>query len=554
MRKLLVVITSLLAAIDADLLVTTHNGQIQGKSLKIKSGKEIRAFLGVRYAKPPIGELRFMPPQQLGKWIGIQYPNGNHPICTQLDLYTPGSTIQGEEDCLFLNIYTPKVSSKLLPVMVYIHGGGFLSGSGSSTFYGPDSLMNEDVVLVAINYRLGALGFLSTGDEVVPGNNGLKDQNVALRWVQEHIKYFGGDPTQITIFGESAGGASVHFHVISSLSKGLFHAAISQSGTSVSPWSYMLPKEAYDFGRKLATILDCPTECSKAMIKCLQSFDAKRFPEVQDQFLFWDIDPLALFTPVIEIKHEGSFISEYPEDIIRDGKSNQVPWMTGVTKDEGAFRTTGLSAKRLFDKYYKDFDRIAPFSLFYGGRVSSEKEYTKKIREYYFGKGFSETQTKNLYTDRFFFEGAEKAINLHRKYSKAPLYYYLFAYRGAKSMSAVFGDKINDHGVCHADDLLYLFPLEDTFFNGEKQTVDDKAMTKMLSKLWTNFAIHKQPTLKDSNWSHTHWKPVQTEENEYFYIGGPKEFRMDKQLYNDRFKFWKDMEVYLKTHNQRDEL
>ena len=142
----------------------------------------------------------------------------------------------GEEDCLVLNVYSRDVGSPDTAVMVWIHGGAFILGDGGTDAYGPEFLLDKDIVLVTINYRLSALGFMSMGDDVMPGNLGLWDQRLALQWVQDNIGSFGGDKNKVTIFGESAGGMSVMFHYFSSQSKGLFHKAISQSGTPISPF------------------------------------------------------------------------------------------------------------------------------------------------------------------------------------------------------------------------------------------------------------------------------------------------------------------------------
>ncbi|PSN30852.1 Esterase FE4 [Blattella germanica] len=151
-----------------------------------------------------------------------------------------GASCQVEEDCLYLNVATPKLPSDgtLLPTIVYIHGGSFLAGSGGGFIEWSDYYLQNDIVFVSINYRLGPLGFLSTGDSVVPGNNGLKDQNFALRWVKQNIAQFGGDPSRITICGLSAGGASIHYQLLSPLSKGLFQGAIAESGSALNPWSF----------------------------------------------------------------------------------------------------------------------------------------------------------------------------------------------------------------------------------------------------------------------------------------------------------------------------
>nr|XP_053634423.1 venom carboxylesterase-6-like [Cherax quadricarinatus] len=170
-----------------------------------------------------------------------------------------------------------------LPVMVWIHGGGFYSGGASE--YLPHVLLNHDVVLVVIQYRLGVFGFLSTEDSVIPGNFGLKDQTLALQWVQRNIHKFGGDKTKVTIFGESAGGASVHFQMLSPKSEGLFSRVIMQSGSALSPWAtgFKFRETAEEIGQTMG----CPdSQDSQALLDCLQKVDGRRLSSLfQDYFV-----------------------------------------------------------------------------------------------------------------------------------------------------------------------------------------------------------------------------------------------------------------------------
>ncbi|CAG7716301.1 unnamed protein product [Allacma fusca] len=198
---------------------------------------EYLEFLGIPYAKPPIGKLRFESPQPAEKWDGILSATEFGAECKGFEFMMEGS-IQGDESCLFLNVMTPKLkdnsstSGKLLPVLVYIHGGAFHMRSGKG--FGGKFLMDEDIVLVTINYRLGIFGFLNTDDSVIKGNMGLKDQVLALKWIQANIDLFGGDRNQVTIMGPSAGGASVHMLMLSPMGKGLFHRGISTGCEALS--------------------------------------------------------------------------------------------------------------------------------------------------------------------------------------------------------------------------------------------------------------------------------------------------------------------------------
>ncbi|XP_065224411.1 esterase E4-like [Planococcus citri] len=231
-----------------ELVIETVAGKIQGRAFESVLNKaEYYAFLGIPYAKPPVGYLRFQVSQPVDHWHGIYPAYYEKSICPQIYFVTELIGMSAE-DCLYLNVYVPQVSPltllyiprkivSLKPVIVTIHGGAFIALSGSKLFYSPDYLITKDVVVVSINYRLGVLGFLNLGIPECAGNMGLKDQVMALKWIQQNIARFGGDPKNVMISGESAGGASVHFHLLSPMSRGLFHKAIVRSGTSLSPWA-----------------------------------------------------------------------------------------------------------------------------------------------------------------------------------------------------------------------------------------------------------------------------------------------------------------------------
>lgn len=234
--------------------VTLKNGKLKGAMLDLVTGEgEYYSFKGIPYAQPPIGPLRFKAPLPAQKWKGVRNATRHGPICPQVDILT-NIFLPGNEDCLFINVYSPNIKPKtLLPVIVYIHGGGFKSGSGNDAFYGPDFLIRKNMVVVTFNYRVDALGFLSLGTEDVPGNAGLKDQVLALKWVQNNIHVFGGDRHSVTIMGQSAGSASVALHVSSPMSKGLFHRAIALSGAPISEWAlpFQPERRAFVLGKQL---------------------------------------------------------------------------------------------------------------------------------------------------------------------------------------------------------------------------------------------------------------------------------------------------------------
>ncbi len=204
---------------------------------------EIARFAGIRYAEPPVGPLRFAPPRPVGAWDEVATAEDFGTIAPQnasmMDALFGGQSEAWDEDCLFLNVWTPDTDpDEPLPVMVWIHGGGFEMGSGSSPLYDGTSFARDGVVLVTLNYRMGAFGFLELSgldpDRAGSGNLGLLDQVTALEWVRDHIAAFGGDPGSVTVFGESAGAMSLSLLLAAPRASGLFHRAIAQSGAAAA--------------------------------------------------------------------------------------------------------------------------------------------------------------------------------------------------------------------------------------------------------------------------------------------------------------------------------
>ncbi|XP_046587080.1 juvenile hormone esterase-like isoform X2 [Neodiprion lecontei] len=223
--------------------VTFSQGNLRGKIMTTTHGRKVSAFLGIPYAQPPVGNKRFANPVPAGGWKGIRNATADGNMCPQLSNIDYVSFV-GDEDCLNLNVYTPQISnrknSSLLPVMAYVFGGRFLTGSTKSSVYSPAYLLNQDVVLVTFNYRLGVLGFLSTGDEVASGNWGLKDQVLALEWVQRNIRHFHGDPDRVTLFGHSSGSACVHLLTLSKLTI-VFYEKEEWFDDFLENFDYLLP-------------------------------------------------------------------------------------------------------------------------------------------------------------------------------------------------------------------------------------------------------------------------------------------------------------------------
>ncbi|XP_069939639.1 uncharacterized protein [Cherax quadricarinatus] len=238
MRLLCVVVGVVAAAVSVVAMmnlpptssINLSQGSITGYLRKPGNGKGFYIFKGIPFAEPPVGQLRLRDPVGAGGWTGVRNGSWEPPQCPQLH----GNMLLGEEDCLYLNIFTQLRMSRKQPVLVYIHGGGFVSGRAAAS--PPLALMNRDVVLVVIQYRLGVLGFLSMEDAVMPGNLGLKDQTLALRWVHNNIGNLGGDPNKVTIFGDGAGAASVHYQILSPYTSAMYKRDSLQQALQREPY------------------------------------------------------------------------------------------------------------------------------------------------------------------------------------------------------------------------------------------------------------------------------------------------------------------------------
>lgn len=232
------------------------------------------------------------------------------------------------EDCLFLDVYSPNVSSRL-PVMVYIHGGGYQTGSAIT--FNSDILALQGVVVVVIQYRLGPFGFLTTGDSASPGNFGMLDQVEALRWVKDNIEHFGGNSNQVTIFGESAGGTSVSLHLLSPLSKNLFHRIIAESGVDLSPNAVQSSLFGFRFTKELAKKLECPTSNHGAMVNCIRVKKATDVQEANELIKYRYIKESNL-APVVDM----NFLHDTPQNLRKNGNFKKAPLMIGFTSNEGS--------------------------------------------------------------------------------------------------------------------------------------------------------------------------------------------------------------------------
>ncbi len=297
----------------------------------------VRSFKGIPYAQPPLGELRFRPPAPPQPWPGERDATRFGASAPQSGLMLaalPGMDVGPQsEDCLYLNVYAPAGArpGDRKPVLVWIHGGGFVIGSGSQQVYDGSGLARRgDVVVVTINYRLGVLGFLDLGEpgDVAVDNAGILDQIAALRWVQEHITAFGGDPDNVTIFGESAGGMSVGTLLGCPAARGLFHKAIAQSGACHAVHANRESSSAVTAAVLSALGLSTPNVRALREIPVDKLLAAQQ--QVSMQMLTMGGTHLLPFQPVVD----GDTLPRHPLDAIRAGNAAGVPLLIGTNRDE----------------------------------------------------------------------------------------------------------------------------------------------------------------------------------------------------------------------------
>ncbi|XP_066290519.1 liver carboxylesterase-like isoform X2 [Branchiostoma lanceolatum] len=348
-------------------VVSTASGKVRGAVQYTNDlpDKPVYTFLGIPYAAPPVGDLRFRAPQPAAPWEGVRDATELGPYCPQDTAFLHNMVVKQQhynldEDCLTLNIETPTIAKDAgLPVLLWIHGGGLYAGAGYFLPY-TSLAAHQDVVVVTFNYRLGVLGFFSTGDENAPGNFGFLDQVQAMVWVQENIRNFGGDPNQVTIFGESAGGASVCYHVVSPLSKGLFQRAISQSGVSQTCDTFSKPLER---AVMLAEELGCDTRDTANMVACLRQKSTDELNsgtlEVLKKLIRQGASlPTQPFSPAID----GHFLPAEPAVIFDTGRANAVDYLLGVNNHEFGFLLPmtlipGYGRGMTEDKYLRSMKR-----------------------------------------------------------------------------------------------------------------------------------------------------------------------------------------------------
>jgi len=528
-----VLLTLGLAAAE-DVIVSTTKGKIQGERVDYEMGQYYYAFKGVPYAKPPVKDLRFKAPVEIESWSDTLKATEDGNLCPQYDISQ--SEAIGDENCLNLNVYSPKLDSKKRAVMVYFHGGAYIMGGGASFFFGPGYLLEQNVVLVTFNYRLGPLGFLTTDDKSGAGNQGLLDQIMVLNWVKANIGKFGGDPDKVTIFGEDSGAASVTLMATSPLARGLFHRAIALSGTALCD-QYMQnsPLEA---SRELATRLECTTDTGTDIINCLQRKSQQEIiAAAQQMFMFWSFP--RWFAPSVD----GTVLPDSPENALVKGNFAKVPFIVGQTKDEGAFfyrLTLNAFNNGQYDDNFVDnkLPRILPVISDFSSKLYP---LTRQVRKKYFTNVDMENEEEfrpryiEFLTDLMYTRCTDRFARILANHS-VPTYEYSFEYRGQYSIVNLQGEQV-DMGVAHGDDLQYIF---NGIWGEELQMSpsDTKFTRNIFTPLLANFAKTSVPTPGMTEHIATAWPPVSPASSNVFRIDSKVAVMTD--YLQDRLRFWKE--------------
>uniref|UniRef100_A0A8C9PYP2 Carboxylic ester hydrolase n=1 Tax=Spermophilus dauricus TaxID=99837 RepID=A0A8C9PYP2_SPEDA len=451
----------------------THTGQVRGSLVHVKgTDVGVHTFLGIPFAKPPVGPLRFAAPEPPEPWSGVRDGTSHPAMCLQnadelnIEVLNLGSTnlppIPMSEDCLYLSIYAPPHAREgsNLPVMVWIHGGALVVGS-ASMYDGSILAAIENVLVVSIQYRLGVLGFFSTGDQHATGNWGYLDQVAALRWVQQNIAHFGGNPDRVTIFGVSAGGTSVSSHVLSPMSQGLFHGAIMESGVALLPG--LITSSSKDVSTMVANLSACGQVESEALVSCL------RGKSEQEMLAITKVGTVV----------DGAFLPRHPQELLASADFQPVPSIIGVNNDEYGWIIP-----------MKDIDRETMRAVLQ--RISTQTmmfsaECADLLMEEYMGDNEDphtlQLQFQEMMADFMFVMPALQVA--HDQSSHAPVYFYEFQHG-----PSMFKDMRPPHVKAdHGDEVVFVFG---SYINVEL-TEEEELLKRRMMKYWANFARNGNP-------------------------------------------------------------
>ncbi|XP_060556303.1 crystal protein-like [Ruditapes philippinarum] len=469
---------SLISVTSGDVVVQTKYGKVRGKQTD-----QTNSFLGIPYAKPPLNELRWQPPVEPPVWTDVYNATELKPGCPQHGCFSSNPSFvcpkETSESCLFLNVYTPSNSStsNLLPVMVYIHGGNFVHISASSPIFKGDYFASKgQVVLVTFDYRLGVLGFLYTGPKSTDaaGNYGIRDQRLALNWVQENIKYFGGDQTRVTLFGQSAGGQSIPIHLMSNEADNLFRNVIIESAPFDIPFKN--PEEAVYLASLVMRYINCTMD---DYMTCLRSKTSDELAQAQLEARAkpTSLKVLDFFEPLGPFV-DGDVVPYEPVYAIQNNKLRKVPVMIGTMTEEA----------RIF--VYEAWGKPVPPLEYIGVLAATYPSHVEQMLNMYPFEGATDTRDNitKLGTD-FIFTCASR--NMSRHFYKNGQNVFRFEFNQSFSFNGWGNFSYCEGHVCHGEEIVYVFHSADQSgfnFNHEEEILSDQMIG-----YWTNFAYTSDP-------------------------------------------------------------
>jgi para-nitrobenzyl esterase len=477
--------------------VRTTAGLVSGETVE----RGVRAFKGIPYAAPPVGEQRWRPPTPVQPWQGVRQSTAFAPACSQLKVGGGrGRRYQGySEDCLYLNIWTPtEANGHKLPVMLWYHGGGFVIGSASDDVYDGRFLAQKGVVVVTTNYRVGPVGFFAhpllskESERGVSGNYGMLDMIAALEWVRDNIAGFGGDPERVTIFGESAGGRCVAHLMATPAAKGLFHRGIMQSSSLYRPLSHLRKRyygrsSAEQVGVSVAEKLGCNE--TEALLECLRGKAADDVIAASD-VVMGSFTEGNFFEPIVD----GLLLPDDPSQIFEDGKQHPVPLIAGSNADEstvftppGLYTTEGQverSIKKWFPHHHREI-----LELFTIEDVDDAWRAVVRIQG-----------------DWMFTVPILKTVRTMER-TGAPAYQYFFTHIRSD-------DRGRQLGAYHGSEIRFAF---DNLDLGRTPVTDaDRKIADVMSSYWVNFATTGDPNAD----ALPPWPRYSREEQPYLELGG----------------------------------
>ncbi|GAB1603548.1 cholinesterase 1-like [Argonauta hians] len=529
---------------DETIVRSTTSGTIHGSRISVLN-TDIDVFLGIPYAKPPVGDLRFRRPEPVEPWNGVKETKEFSASCIQ-PLIEIDDSIEGlelwklppkiSEDCLYLNIWTPTTarnSTSNLTTMIWIHGGGFSVGSSSMGGYNGQWLAaSENVIVASLNYRLGPFGFLYLNDKRAPGNMGLLDQNLAIKWIRDNIASFGGDPNKLTLFGQSAGSASVSLHVVSPLSRKLFNNAIMMSGTYNADWGMKTLEDNKNRAKAMAEVINCPSNDTEKMLDCFLKANATDL--AIGQFNKLDTFIKVSFCPVIDnyfisgdiIKHLSD--KDIKKDVlISFVKDESTPFLNEAYVKYFPHNGTVLIEKSTADKLIRgitgtqDLNEIQLDLIYYmyGSRVYSASQ-TDKYRYI----------LENVASDYTFKCPAIEAAKLFSTHLN--VYMYSFEYMSKSYLWPKW------FGAMHAYDLIFVFGHS---YSG-KSSREDIAITKIMTHFFTQFSKTGNPNNGDcSDCTSEPWTKFKPKSQKYVVIDDPSKTEMKDNYMNNICGFWSDI-------------